>query len=232
MSARGCLSPAVSRRRPRGVTLVELLVVLGVLMILVGVLLPGLRRSRDSARDIQAASNTRQCVLIVESYAASHDGYYPRREHWHAGTAAAQWWRAARSAGLFDGPGADPNAVLVQIEADSHILCTSFAYDHRLMRPGHTVDWWSAESRWVRTAEVRYPSRKGLARRLMIDWGPVTGHWCCTYIPIRAPIAMADTSIVFGDWTEFLVPPGRYFTENSIGSPVTTTWYGTKGRDR
>jgi len=60
-----------------GFTLVELLVVVGVLALLLGVLFPALSQARRAARSLIGGSRQRQVVLAVNLYATDHEGWYP-----------------------------------------------------------------------------------------------------------------------------------------------------------
>lgn len=61
----------------RGFTLVEILVVIGIIGLLIGLLLPALSRARDSANSIACLSNLRQMAIAARAYADEYHGRYP-----------------------------------------------------------------------------------------------------------------------------------------------------------
>ena len=77
-----------SRHQP-GFTLVELLVVIGIIALLVGILLPALNKARESARQVKFLSNMRQISLAVVSFAGENRGWMPGRGGGGSGTAPA-----------------------------------------------------------------------------------------------------------------------------------------------
>ncbi|MHC4482073.1 MAG: hypothetical protein ACYSW4_00850 [Planctomycetota bacterium] len=60
-----------------GLTLVEVLVVLGVISVLMGILLPAFEKVRYQARTLVGMSNQRQTVNAVSLFAIDNDGRYP-----------------------------------------------------------------------------------------------------------------------------------------------------------
>ena len=68
-------------RRPRALafTLVELLVVIGIIAIMIGILLPTLARAREAARQSACLNNMRQISIGIVSWAQEHRGWMPGR---------------------------------------------------------------------------------------------------------------------------------------------------------
>jgi prepilin-type N-terminal cleavage/methylation domain-containing protein len=64
-------------RSPRAFTLVELLVVVGIIAILIAILMPALRRAREQANGVACASNQRQLMMAFLMFAADNKGHLP-----------------------------------------------------------------------------------------------------------------------------------------------------------
>ena len=65
---------------PRGFTLLELLVVIAIILIIVGLILPAVRRARQKAQAIACLTNYRQLQLAWLLYADDYQDHLPRNE--------------------------------------------------------------------------------------------------------------------------------------------------------
>src|SRR5687768_7841199 len=90
------------RQRRHGFTLVELLVVIGIIALLISILMPALSSARAQAKTVQELSNYKQIYNAVAFYANTNQGFLP-----YAGTdsqpvpSKGTWGASGTNASIF-----------------------------------------------------------------------------------------------------------------------------------
>jgi prepilin-type N-terminal cleavage/methylation domain-containing protein len=231
--------------RASGFTLVELLIVLGLVSMLIGFLWPIYGTTVQEAEVTEEMSNVRQLQLLIDVYCNQNDEKYPRAGD-NVSICGKRWYSTMVDAGV-----AEPFERKESIDEYEGIVATAARYrltwaayyDWRRMIPGQTiyapgpggVGTWLPDlpSTQVRRTSLLSPAGKGMLRAPDVRVGAKLGPWCCLpdWRP-NAPVAFGDGSVERARWTSLLGEHDELVMENGVGAPVSTTWRGIRGRDR
>jgi type II secretory pathway pseudopilin PulG len=220
--------------RARGFSVMELLVVIGVVLVLIGLLLPGLSRSRQSVQRTQRAVNTNQIVALLAAYAVDYQEVFPIHENGSAIAATVSYPRALVRGGYveserqLDQEGYNASG-MVTILLSETVVCKPESFSRQSPQPRD-----QRVTSPIRWSNVSFPSQKGI---LASSWvkdaePPALGFWCCGPGQPKAPVAFADQSVAVYGWDELAGGVVEHVTLNGVGSPVFSTWKGVRRIDR
>lgn len=210
------------------------MVVLGLVMILIGLMMPVLGRSMERSRRTARLSTIRQHMIGMSLYAEDFQDSFPYfvehpyriAKNWHVVMTGGRYVPARRTDIDAYGTGLDGQIGLA--------MSVAMVYDFERMMPGKTVPVDSMKSSAQKFSATSFPSSKAALFRYWVKSPSGNPAWWCCGPPPReeGEVAMVDGSADFGDWTEYFSKDYPDRQENEIGQPVVTTWFGIHGRDR
>src|SRR4051794_8601618 len=109
----------VRRPQPAGFTLLEAIVIVGIISLLIGLVLVGLGRARETGRRALCLNHVRQVSAALLSYATENDQFFPAKGE-NTNPNAADWiywqmnrdWRQSALGPFLGGPTGFNQAVL------------------------------------------------------------------------------------------------------------------------
>jgi prepilin-type N-terminal cleavage/methylation domain-containing protein len=215
-------TPAVKRK---AFTLVELLVVIGIIALLVAILLPALNKAREQARLVKCMSGARQVYFAIEMYCNEQHGYYPfgsgfnavTPQFWHAQLVELKYlneWTQTNRGGCPHGPDKfDPSSgALGDYYTSPATPAVSYGMNPYIQSGWnfHSIDGYAMHGHLKRTDGYlrRHSTQVGLVWCSHVPW-TYASQDTVLYVPPQQCLGIAD-GYLYGSLSQPQPPPYPY----------------------
>ena len=233
----------------RGFTMIEFLVSIGVVLVLLGLILPAIGSSMERARTTADLATIRSNTATISAFTLANNDLYPLGGASRCAICRG-WVRPLLAQGfLSEIAQADPN--YRRWEKLSFWMSQSLGAEVREFTRGTTRPCPESPSSAVAVSAVTFPSAKGLMVRAFSEHGgtPMDGEgtqtrfygrpgeprwFCCAGIGWDTAVSFCDGSAEIGRYTDYTPDGGRpvQLADHWVGDPIISPWGGYRARER
>lgn len=222
----------------RAFSIIELVVVIGVIMVLLGIFLPTLSGTKQAAHDLKQSAQLRQLMVAVSLYCDAWKDVFPMSDTkpWSAPgyidttqpiEFGKPWWTALVNSNIITEQEAFDNQ---PYNIHNTAYSMTLGYSPQILTPTTIIPWELRTLSPIRQYDVRYPSDKGAAHVIKTDFADRFSPWCCLSEAPPGSVSFLDGSVSVMRWTDFPEPSPAPILD--IGNLINTTWHGVRGKDR
>jgi prepilin-type processing-associated H-X9-DG protein len=154
--------------------LIELLVVIAIIAILAALLLPSLKRARDSAKSMQCANNLRQIFTAAQLYGNDNEDRFPPN---YATWAGGGWPEYLRPYLGESGPHLNPSGTVLVCPSDTYGSggTTLTVNGRNIYKPSNYLLSYAQNGEWSGSSGKRFSDVRNPAATCL--YSEVEGHW-------------------------------------------------------
>lgn len=210
-------------------SMIELIVSIGIIMILIGLMLPSLSATRKQAERTRNLSAIRADLQFLTKYTSDYKERFP--VGWSTPISAAKlWFRPLIASGIIDSY-TDLGIVDDTQQLPLVALTLTALEDQTAFQPGANRDIYEEPIAGQQSGLIQFSSEKALLWQYESrEPGLPSPEWCCGPIAPVVAFGFADGSAFTATYKQFRVEP-EPLMYLQVGVPVQSTWFGLAGRD-